>query len=168
MTKRKQLRVSVAKTPQENARIILNGKEFWTTPKGFLAWVRTGLIQAIDGESLGGQLLSKRASPTQIVKYSISLDDNIITATWFENDEHRPPWFAEYLIYFFMTKEDRKNIIGDLREEYAEVLLRFGDKGARVWFYKQALTSLFPLASRFVVKWGLFGWLRNSIRRFIS
>lgn len=145
MTRSKTLEVSTAQTQGKNVRVIaLNGKEFWTTQSGFSAWVKTGLIQVINGQSFIGQLASGIGKPTQVVKYCVNLDENRIRATWFEKEELTPPWIAEYLLYFFMTREDRDNILGDLREEYAEVLSRFGNKGARIWFHKQAISSLLP------------------------
>jgi len=63
-----------------------------------------------------------------------------------------PPKFAAYLLYFFLTKAERVYLVGDLEEEYFEVLSKFGRFQAKLWFYKQVACSLLPLARRHLVK----------------
>jgi transcriptional regulator with XRE-family HTH domain len=79
--------------------------------------------------------------------------------------QRRPPKFAEYLLYFFLTKSERINLIGDTEEEYSEVLKKFGRRKADVWFYKQVFDSLRPLIRRSIAKAGLVIWVvRNAGR----
>lgn len=56
------------------------------------------------------------------------------------------PKFGEYLLYFFLSKSERVIVIGDMEEEFETIDLRFGKLAARIWFYKQFLSSIFPFA----------------------
>ena len=82
-------------------------------------------------------------------------------------DELRPPQFGEYLLYFFLSKKERDNILGDLQEEYSEVFLKFRKTKARIWFYKQVFTSIWPLLRRAVLKWAALGGIGEWIRRIV-
>lgn len=79
-----------------------------------------------------------------------------------------PPKSAEYLAYLFLPKTDRETLLGDLTEEYPSVVEKFGRRGAQFYFYKQVVWSIWPLVRKSIIKWGLFGWLVDLIRRISS
>lgn len=81
---------------------------------------------------------------------------------------HRPPFNAEYLLYFLLSKKDRKILIGDLIEEYGDVLGRFNKRRADIWFYKQVAGSLLPLLRHSLLRLGALVWLGRVLRRLIS
>jgi len=84
------------------------------------------------------------------------------------HDAGAVPFSAKFLICFFLPKKVREPLLGDLEEEYQEIHEQFGERPARLWFYKQVLTSLWPMlqsTGRTLVKWGLIGWLEEFIRR---
>jgi hypothetical protein len=59
-----------------------------------------------------------------------------------------PPKFADYLLYFFLSKHDRENIPGDLAEEYETIILPdFGLRAAKVWYWKQVICSIWPIVA---------------------
>lgn len=74
------------------------------------------------------------------------------------------PKFGEYLLYLFLSKSDREYLIGDLAEEYLEVRSKFGRRAANIWYYKQVITSLWPLSKK-AVRWGLIAWVGEWVRR---
>lgn len=80
----------------------------------------------------------------------------------------RPPINAEYVLYLLFRKDEREVAIGDLIEEYDQVLRRFDRRRADIWFYKQVAGSLFPLLRRAVVRIGALVWLGRVLRRLIS
>ncbi len=85
--------------------------------------------------------------------------------------EEPPPKFADYLLYVFLPKHRRDNLLGDLAEEYRNVYQRFGSGPARAFYYSQVFRSLWPLIAALVqkaLKWGILGWIGQTIRRFIS
>jgi hypothetical protein len=84
------------------------------------------------------------------------------------NPETRPPFNAEYLLYLFLRRKDRDEVIGDLRESYGHVVGRFGKRKADIWFYKQVAGSLWPLLRRVIVKIGALVWLGRMLRKLIS
>lgn len=79
-----------------------------------------------------------------------------------------PPKRAEYLAYLFLPRTNRENLLGDLTEEYPSIVAKFGKRGAQVYFYKQVVWSIWPLVKNSVIKWGLFGWVVELIRRIGS
>lgn len=76
----------------------------------------------------------------------------------------RPPELGEFALYLILSKEDREYLIGDLREEFIEVRARFGSKKASVWYYKQVLTSAWPLIRK-AIRLGVIAWIGEWIRR---
>jgi hypothetical protein len=76
----------------------------------------------------------------------------------------RPPFHAEYLLHLLLTKTERDALIGDLLEEYDEIVHRFGKRHADVWFYKQVTFSIWPFVRRTVTRVAALLWLS----RFIS
>lgn len=80
----------------------------------------------------------------------------------------QPPEFAEYLLYFLLTKSERVNLIGDLTEEYKQILSKFGIKKARYWYFKQVFDSLWPLIKRLIQKTGFYTSIAEIIRRLIN
>ena len=80
----------------------------------------------------------------------------------------RLPHTGEYIICLLLPKKSREELLGDLAEEYQQVLAKFGQRPAELWFYKQVLTSLWPLlqtVGRTLTRWGLIGLLEELIRR---
>jgi len=64
----------------------------------------------------------------------------------------QPPLGPKFLLKTFLGKERRDEQIGDLVEEYQEVLEEYGEGHARFWFWMQTLRSLFPHAGRWIEK----------------
>jgi hypothetical protein len=64
-----------------------------------------------------------------------------------------PPRNAEFLLYCFLSKEDRAGLIGDLMQEYElEVLPKFGARRARVWYWTQVMKSITPVVFNLLTK----------------
>jgi transcriptional regulator with XRE-family HTH domain len=81
-----------------------------------------------------------------------------------------PPEFATYLLWY-LPKEIREVVVGDLEEEFYIVYDRFGRRKAAIWYYYQVGASFWPFAASAVrkfVKWGVFGWVGDLIRRVIT
>jgi hypothetical protein len=62
------------------------------------------------------------------------------------------PRFGELLLYIFLTRTERINLIGDLIEDYDEARVKFGIKSAVKYFYVQVVRSLWPLLRRILFK----------------
>lgn len=82
-------------------------------------------------------------------------------------NERRPPKYAEYLLYFFIPREQRAYTLGDLEQEYGEVLDKFGTHPARMFYWGQVGCSLWPYLQRAVRQARLLLWLINLIRSVI-
>jgi hypothetical protein len=80
--------------------------------------------------------------------------------------EITPPPLGEFALYMLLSKEDREYLIGDLEEEFIEVQAKFGSKKASVWYYKQVMTSIWPLMRK-GIRVGLLAWIGEWIRRRI-
>lgn len=83
-------------------------------------------------------------------------------------DDEEPPQSADFLAYIFLSRADRNLLLDDLAEEYPSVVARLGQRGARVYYYKQVLASIWPLIRTALIKWGAFGWVAELIRRMSS
>jgi hypothetical protein len=65
-----------------------------------------------------------------------------------KDSESRLPQFGERMIVLFLPKGLSECMLGDLLEEYTTIHAEFGASRARIWFYKQLVTSLRPLLWR--------------------
>jgi hypothetical protein len=81
-----------------------------------------------------------------------------------------PPKHAEQLLLLILCKRDRDNLMGDLEEDFRKVQAKQGIRFARLWYWKQALGSAWPLIRKLgrcatvaiAVKWlgaALVTWL---------
>ena len=78
-----------------------------------------------------------------------------------ENDRSSlPPASADFLLCLFLSRHNRRQLIGDLTEEFHEdVLPKFGVRAARIWYWKKALGAIMernPITRRMLVGTGLF------------
>ena len=56
-----------------------------------------------------------------------------------------PPRYAKFLL-LLVPKRNRENILGDIEEEYRDVILPdYGLRAARLWYWSQVSLSLAPL-----------------------
>jgi sulfatase maturation enzyme AslB (radical SAM superfamily) len=76
----------------------------------------------------------------------------------------KPPKSAEFLAYMLLPRSDRENVLGDLAEEYPSIVMKFGQRRAQIYFYKQVLASIWPLVRKSLVKWGAVGWIVQWLR----
>lgn len=79
-----------------------------------------------------------------------------------------PPKPAEVLAYFFLSRTDRQIILGDLVEEYPDNVVKFGPGWAKAIFYAHVFAGLWLRFRKFIIRWGLFGWVLEIIRRKIG
>lgn len=84
-----------------------------------------------------------------------------------KNHATPPPRLGERLLLLILTKEDRINVPGDLEEEFAHIAVKHGDRFAKVWYYKQVAASAWPMSLK-AIRWGIFAWMSEWIRRHIS
>jgi hypothetical protein len=75
----------------------------------------------------------------------------------------RPPFHSEYLLHLLLTKTEREALIGDLVEEYGEIVHRFGKRYANLWFYKQVAFSIWPFVRRAVTRAAALIWLSRWV-----
>jgi hypothetical protein len=80
----------------------------------------------------------------------------------------RPPFHAEYLLHLLLAKAEREAAIGDLVEEYHQIMRRFGKRYADVWFCKQVGFSIWPFVRRALARAAAFAWLSRVLRYLIS
>jgi hypothetical protein len=81
----------------------------------------------------------------------------------------KPPINAEYLLYLLLKRDEREYVIGDLIEDYYEVLNRFNKKWrADLYFYKEVMRSIGPLFWRALLRISTLVWLGRILRRLIS
>lgn len=74
-----------------------------------------------------------------------------------------PPMWGERLLYFFLPKDQRDYIPGDLAEEFRTFILpRHGAAFARLWYWKQVGSSLWPILSSRIIKLAGFAWVGKA------
>lgn len=82
-------------------------------------------------------------------------------------NSNEPPRLGEKLLLLLLTREERRaNIVGDLAEEYAQILAKHGARFGRIWYWKQVLTSFGPILRR-ALRWGFLLGMGEWIRKHI-
>jgi hypothetical protein len=79
-----------------------------------------------------------------------------------------PPKRACYLLDLLLAKADRHTIPGDMVEEFATKLTKYGPTGARLWFWVEALRTIalrYPVCRAVLVSGvaRLVGWIFRQI-----
>jgi hypothetical protein len=100
-----------------------------------------------------------------LVGYIFEKRPSVVKEKSHSKNINSPPKLGEYLLYFFLQKTDRVYILGDLEEDYKEVLAKFGPTPARIWYYKQVFSSIGPLIWKRLLKWGAIAWIGELFRR---
>lgn len=78
-----------------------------------------------------------------------------------------PPQLGERILLIVLrTKEERLNIPGDLEEEYRGIAAKYGERYARLWYYKQVAASAWPMVRK-MIRWGVLTWVAEFVRRRI-
>jgi hypothetical protein len=82
------------------------------------------------------------------------------------------PRTGELLLYVFLTRAERVNVIGDLIEDYHEAIHKFGRRTATKCFYLQVFRSLWPFLRKFLLRIGIISfalklltWIVDAIGR---
>ena len=92
------------------------------------------------------------------VKVTIGAEATLTVLRKGSDGQQVPPKAPEYLLYLFLTRDNRKAMFGDLEEEFrTEILTRFGARRARLWFWWQVVRSVWPSVSGSISK--LAWWL---------
>jgi hypothetical protein len=77
------------------------------------------------------------------------------------------PQLGERLLLLVLrTKEERANIPGDLEEEFKEIAAKHGARFAKLWYYKQVVSSAWPLIQK-AIGWGLLTGVGEWFQRHI-
>jgi hypothetical protein len=73
------------------------------------------------------------------------------------NEQISPPVNAQFLLDLFLSDDVCEAFLGDLQERYGKKLKRLGKTRADWWYWKQVVTSLWPLARSAgrKVSWGM-------------
>jgi hypothetical protein len=75
-----------------------------------------------------------------------------------------PPKVAKFIL-LLVPKHHRENLIGDLEEEYATILLpEFGVRKARTWYWWQVTLSVGPLLWAQFKRAAAFAWLWKRVQ----
>lgn len=71
----------------------------------------------------------------------------------------RPPRLAAWLVEIFASAEQAESILGDLHEEFSDILSKSGFVPARRWYWHQSVKTIFHLAGAAfrVAPWSLAG-----------
>src|ERR1043166_950997 len=94
-------------------------------------------------------------------RFLINLDTAVFVATSTSTEPtaqitivagQKLPRFGEILLYVFLTRSERINVIGDLSEDYQEATIKFGRRCAVRCFYAQVFRSLWPLLRRWLFR----------------
>jgi hypothetical protein len=66
----------------------------------------------------------------------------------------RPPVNFDFILYMLMPRADCEALIGDLEEQYRNLIERLGKRRADIWYGQQVLTSVWPLLSSSIRRLG--------------
>lgn len=58
----------------------------------------------------------------------------------------RPPWLAAWLVELFASADQAESILGDLHEEFCDIVSKSGVVPAHRWYWRQSAKTIFHLA----------------------
>jgi hypothetical protein len=82
------------------------------------------------------------------------------------NKHYMPPQFGEHILMLLLTKDEHISILGDLTEVYAEIESKYGERYAKLWYYKEVVAWALRLirnAFRVSLLASFREWIRRSI-----
>jgi hypothetical protein len=82
------------------------------------------------------------------------------------NKHYMPPQFGEHILMLLLTKDEHVSILGDLTEVYAEIESKYGERYAKLWYYKEVVASALGLIRK-EFRVSLLASFREWIRRSI-
>lgn len=101
-----------------------------------------------DGDLAFGQILSHLRVISSALSAEVAIT-SLPSLPAVTSRTARPPRWAEYLLHLVLDRDQRIAVAGDLFEEFfCEILPRFGERAARLWYAKQAVSSIYPLLLR--------------------
>lgn len=59
------------------------------------------------------------------------------------DSSQKAPQICEMALLFFLTKENRDSLIGDIEEEFFGIAEKYGVRFAKAWYWKQTVCSCF-------------------------
>jgi hypothetical protein len=77
------------------------------------------------------------------------------------DSEPEPPRRAEFLLWF-LPRDQRNDVLGDLSEDYQLVLGRFGKRWANLWYWGKVILEVGPFLREHI----LTRWLGELIKQF--
>ncbi|MFC1554850.1 ABC transporter permease [candidate division KSB1 bacterium] len=86
------------------------------------------------------------------------------------SQEVNPPLLAKKLFYFLSSSKETTAMVGDIEEEYIEILHKKGNPAAKLWYWFQLFKS-FPSFAVSFVYWNLLmyrNYLRSAVRNIIK
>lgn len=133
--------------------------------------LRLALIHELGPKGIVALLtrIEKVQADNQYIEFSelVSLMQNLAVQRVASDLLPKPPVNATYMLFLLLGRVEREVVIGDLVEEYAQIIERFGKFRADIWFYRQVIGSLWPLLRRAILKIGALVWLGRALRRLI-
>ncbi len=91
---------------------------------------------------------TEEAKRTALIVVGLVVAIVLLSSVITSKEEAGAPKFGELILYKFTSKDDRESLIGDLTEEYLEILSKSGRRVADFWYYKQVLSSIWPLTKK--------------------
>lgn len=123
-----------------------------------LAWIRR-VVASI-------QSLSSRIEPIRLERDPTASHARNLPPT---HNHDLPPMLAEKLILLCTPPSQSQPLIGDLREEFSRFMLpQYGGRFARLWYWKQAFSSMPPLLQWRLTRFLYLGWLLDSVSRWLK
>jgi hypothetical protein len=109
----------------------------------------------------------RRRAPVTVILADVTANtiaDQRSSASPVLSKENAPPKPAKYLLYLFLSREDREAMFGCLEEQYrTEFLPEFGKRGAQFLYWCEVGRSIWPVISGSAGR--LLWWL---IQKFTS
>lgn len=146
---------SVTKSPIDTVQLVEpKGPTYLKTSKIKPQKVVLLIIFAITLMAVGFSFLATQSLwfPLAVAIVFLIADVYVLLHVYSNREKKELPKVADHLLYLVTSEEYRENLVGDLIEEYSELQARFGERYARIWFYRQVIASFWPLFRRAIYK----------------
>ncbi len=131
----------------------------------------TRIVQAVTKDSPEQQLKAFAFLSLFLLLFELvrNASEPIIARNAQSPKQLHPPRTAEFLLYLFLTRENRSAAAGDLEEEFSTIIVpKFGRRLAQLWYWKQVICSMPPAVWMLLRRVATIGTVAEAVRRFFK
>jgi hypothetical protein len=101
-------------------------------------------------------------------RYAVRIGDKVEIAIIKREESEKPPKLADSIICLLLDGDESLVILGDLTEDYKQLRTERGVEVANRWYWRQALSAVWPVLQRLIIRLATYAGVGEVVRRIIG